>query len=472
MLKKILKVTAFVLVALITLLALFYVEENVRGKAAWERHLRELEAKGDTLDILKVAPPLIPDAQNMAAAPIFAELMTASNQDQTRLAATLKKVLPKAMLAADWRLGQRLDKAKLSAAFSNENILAALQPAVGVLKEVAEAAERPQCRFPIQYEKGFACLLPHLSSWRNVARTLKFRALAELDAGQTEAALKDVRLMLRLANAEENEPMLISLLVRIACTSLALQTVWEGLADHRWNDKQLRLLQEDISQANMLSHLETAFHAERCMARWTLNLLIADPGMLKQMTGAESPQGLGLLPSGWIYINCLNVELCYQQHILPCVDSHAGRIYPERAAACEAAISKTTHLQCIPYHVLEGLLVPAVSSVITKTGVAQTSIQSAALACALERYYLANGRYPDKLAALVPQFITTVPRDVIDGQPLRYRRDGTGFVIYSVGWNQTDDGGQIVLQKNADPKAQSHIDDKLGDWVWRSQPAF
>jgi hypothetical protein len=47
---------------------------------------------------------------------------------------------------------------------------------------------------------------------------------------------------------------------------------------------------------------------------------------------------------------------------------------------------------------------------------------------------------------------------VINGEPFRYRRDAEGhFVLYSVGWNQQDDGGT---------PGKSLFDDKAGDWVW------
>jgi len=475
MLKKTLKVTAFVVFALLTLIALLCVEESVRGKAAWQRNLRELEARGDTLDILKLAPPPVPDAQNMAAAPIFAELMTASNQDQTRLVGTLSKVFPKNPPVTDWRMqGQRVDLARWRAACSNENLLAALQPAAAVLQEVADAAARPQCRFPIQYGKGFACLLSHLSSLRQCARTLQLRALAELEVGQSEAALKDVRLMLRLANSLENEPTLISLLVRMACLGLAQQTVWEGLAAQRWNDAQLQQLQQDLSPIDVLEHLETAFRGERCMAKWALDMLLDNPGnlmMLTEVTDGKNTHAASwlwhALPTGFLYFNCLNVDLFYQRQMLPCLDSRTGRIYPARTDAIEPACVATKQ-HALPYHVLETFMIPAVSSVVSKAGVAQTLAQNATLACAVERYRLAHGKLPEKLDALVPQFIAQLPRDVIDGQPLRYRLDGShGFVIYSIGWNQKDDGGQQALTKQDKPR----VDDKQGDWVWRSTPA-
>lgn len=480
MLKKILKVTAFIIVALLTLIALFCVEENIRGQAAWKRHLRELAAKGDTLDILKVAPPAIPDAQNLAAAPLFAELMTATHQDQTRLSRTLKNLFPQGAATGDWRLGQRADMAKLRAAYSNENLLAALAPGAETLKEIADvAAARPQCRFPIQYQKGFACQLPHLSSLLRAARVLQVRALAELNASQTAAAFNDIRLMLRLGNSFETEPLLISLLVRISFNNLALQPVWEGLADHRWNDAQLQQLQRDFTAINLMNHLAAAFHGERCMDKWCLDELLNNPRTMFMITGEGGGNNHSsevllarLIPSGWIYFNCLNVDLFYQQRILPCIDSHVGRMDPARCEKIEKDLMRGKP-HAIPYHVLECLMVPAIASVFVKGGFAQTAIQSATLACALERYRLANGKLPEKLDALVPQFIAQLPHDVIDGQPLRYRLAGIdGFVLYSIGWNQKDDGGVVAMTKPAAPGNKPRLDDKQGDWVWRSKPAL
>jgi hypothetical protein len=84
------------------------------------------------------------------------------------------------------------------------------------------------------------------------------------------------------------------------------------------------------------------------------------------------------------------------------------------------------------------------------------------VAIALERYRLARGEYPESLDALAPQFIAKVPHDVIGGQPLHYRRTDDGqFVLYSVGWNERDDGGVIG------PEKWHNVDINQGDWVWR-----
>jgi hypothetical protein len=86
----------------------------------------------------------------------------------------------------------------------------------------------------------------------------------------------------------------------------------------------------------------------------------------------------------------------------------------------------------------------------------QTEVNQAQIVCALERYRLANGDYPEALDALAPQFMQKIPHDVIGGQPLHYRRTTRQkFRLYSVGWNETDEGGVP-----GSDRAQ-------GDWVWK-----
>ena len=52
---------------------------------------------------------------------------------------------------------------------------------------------------------------------------------------------------------------------------------------------------------------------------------------------------------------------------------------------------------------------------------------------AVERYRLANGRWPDDLAALVPRYLDAVPADPFDGQPLRYTPSKLDATVYSAG---------------------------------------
>jgi hypothetical protein len=74
---------------------------------------------------------------------------------------------------------------------------------------------------------------------------------------------------------------------------------------------------------------------------------------------------------------------------------------------------------------------------------AHVSTDLAKTVCALKRHRLAQGEYPATLANLVPAFLNEVPRDLIRGQPLVYRRlEDQSFLLYSIGWNGVDNGGQ------------------------------
>ena len=61
------------LACLATLTGLFYAVENWRGKRAWEKCRRELEAKGEVLDWNAYIPAPVPDEQNIYKAPKMAE---------------------------------------------------------------------------------------------------------------------------------------------------------------------------------------------------------------------------------------------------------------------------------------------------------------------------------------------------------------------------------------------------------------
>jgi hypothetical protein len=68
-------------------------------------------------------------------------------------------------------------------------------------------------------------------------------------------------------------------------------------------------------------------------------------------------------------------------------------------------------------------------------------LRCTAVALAAERYRLRHGDWPRAIAALVPDYLPAVPLDPFDGAPLRYRRTDGGAVVYSVGEDGRDDGG-------------------------------
>jgi hypothetical protein len=149
------------------------------------------------------------------------------------------------------------------------------------------------------------------------------------------------------------------------------------------------------------------------------------------------------------------------QQYLPLADLEHRIVSPASVRHADAAVGlEFRHVS--PNNRLESLLLPAFGGAVKKFAYAQTSVDLARVAIALERYRLAHGGYPESLDALAPQFIAKIPHDIINGQPLHYRPETNGqFVLYSVGWNEADDGGEVGRIKYGTP------DISEGDWVWR-----
>ncbi len=328
------------------------------------------------------------------------------------------------------------------------------------------AAERPECRFPLRYEEGHEMLLPPLAVVKRAASMLRLRAAALLAEQRTAEALEDVRLGFRMGDTIRDEPILISLLVRIAIYQLVLQPVWEGCRDGRWDDGQLAALQQILARYDPLVGVPRALTGERVMAGLTYEWMARQPERLAGWWGPDGFEGewgmlvyLRMTPRGWVRQN----QVGHYRYLQALVDDLATARHhsqlPPSGARLEEVMKKNS-----PYTVLASMLAPAVDGVSVKAFEAESWRRLALTGLALERHRLAHGGYPESLAALVPRFLEAVPEDPMDGQPLRYSRQADGgFKLYSVGRDHEDQGG-----RRANRRARSSMDrGEPSDQVWR-----
>ena len=137
----------------------------------------------------------------------------------------------------------------------------------------------------------------------------------------------------------------------------------------------------------------------------------------------------------------------------------AARGTPGFSPVIAAANIQDEHLQknATPYDFLVGRATSGFAKVTDHGIAAGCNVALAYTACALERYRLAHGSYPVELAALVPEYSPVMPRDLIDGQALRYRCLSSGsYELYSIGLDGRDDDGRPATGVGA----------AAGDWVW------
>ena len=510
---------------LVTLTAMFYAEEDWRGWHEWNDYRRQLEAHGAQLDLAAFTPKPVPDDQNFAAIPVIESWFTQRTNfakkwaDNYSLASTMigSETNPPAPEGNSHQGGKRyfLDLAAWQMAFAavqsgqtNSNqtfssgkidptsraiaapvVLAGLGSSETELDQLRAASDRPYARYPVVYDldNPWGILLPHLGNIKRTVQRLQLRACAELAAGRSDEALADVKLMLYLADSAKTEPFLISYFVRLACVHITLQPVWEGLAEHAWSDAQLQELHAWFQQYDFVADMKRPLDGERAAGiltgdllargKYNLDILTTDP----KQSGSASVNLLGwIAPRGWYHLEQLNDVRLFQLQFEGAFDSDQKRVFPEQIASNVQALAPafannhwiTRNLVtviCIRHQLMARVLLPALYKIPLRAAAAQTAVDEAAIACALERYRLANGQFPEILEALVPRFISELPNDVISGGSYKYHRTADPssqnsaatsgqFVLYSVGWNGTDNGGV---------PGQTLFDEKDGDWVWQ-----
>ena len=489
----------FCIAVLFTLIALIYAEEDFRGKWAWNNFKHEWEAKGEKFDLASFIPPPVPDDQNFAMTPLlqpiydfyrstngvrwrdtngYARLGRVSiwahdvDNKKTPDFGTADKLTDFGAWRDYYRSSTNFPQPEQSASPA-QAVLTALGKFDAEMTELrAAAATRPLSRFPIHYEDEppFGILLPHLAQMKALCQLCQLHALTLMDLGRGEAALADLQLGFRLSDSLRDEPFLIDHLVRLATLAIDLEGLHEGLARRVWDDAQLVRLEKYLASLDILAEYKTNMRGER-----SFNLsgteyyrrmgFLAKPAELYDDGGAQHPPSLvnaiNLLPGGLYYQNMISMARLHQEFTLAAVDEEKHRVFPQ---VSKDMTNTVAHLRMTPYSFFAKMLMPALARASLKSSRVQTSVDMARVACALERFRLTNGHWPDTLDALTPQLLEKIPADVIDGQPLRYRKNSDGgYVIYSIGWNEKDDGGVAALNENKKGDLEN------GDWVWSTK---
>ena len=485
--------------SLVTLAALFHAEENWRGKRAWEDYKAQMEARGVNFDFAKYVPPPVPDDQNFAMTPLLAPLFDfnpgtqherdTSGMEKIHQAMQLPTPIQTILNKSGWTVGKPLDLIRVVNEFEATNrsasfrfapgqtqeaaraILEKLEPMEPIFAELRSASRRPYSRFNIDYgwEPKFSIVLPHLAEIKGLCVKLELRACAELALGQTEPGLQDLELMFYLTGSIRGEPFMISQLVRASCLNLALQPVWEGLAHHQWSEQQLEVVERNLRKLDFLDDAARALAAERCFGdSFFAGLMgVANPLRFLDSVGnpTESvdfdPGGASTFPRGWFYFEELNYHRMYGEEFNGVIQTNGidPAVADQRSAAVTDELQRPGVLQNVLHHRwVSTILLPSLNGFERRMAHAQDNANLALMACSLERYRLANGRLPETLDALAPQFFAAVPDDVIMGESFIYRRTDDGqFVLYSVGWDKKDDNGVPAKER----------DDTHGDWVWK-----
>ncbi len=133
----------------------------------------------------------------------------------------------------------------------------------------------------------------------------------------------------------------------------------------------------------------------------------------------------------------------------------------EFSSAVTQLLASPDRLRFLPAAVFYGGGLNGYDTLEQQLAMANLSHDAALIAIALVQHRRQTGEWPEELAALTPELLPEVPRDLYatDEAPLKYRVVDGQPLLYSVGPNQQDDGGTSP----ADDKSPTQAED--GDWV-------
>lgn len=472
-------------------------EENWRGQKIWEESCARLRAAGEPVEMAEIIPPAIPDEENVAAAPIFAELFsdkgTARLKDSSIGMLYRPKGESKAVsspssqpllsgddaLVSEWR-----DYVKaclpshppippgLSAA---DELLFLLSKYDGEWEEFSAAVRRPRCRWPLSYEEGGLMKSPHLSAMSQTLYRIRPRIVAFAAKGESGKYAEGLVSLLAMSrHLREPAVGFLSLLVGNACEGMTLQLWQNTLAGVKLDERQLAMLQNEAGR-NSIKDAVNNLRVERVknisdMQRLNLDQLanlVSGSFFGKLGSGDDSnwqerlhASAILSRPFGWQKAELAAFQDTFFREVQESVSADFAFVRPGRAASFrELARRMEKQPKVLSLEPVMAVTLSVSATMLEKEARQQAYANGAVVWCAAERFRLAHGRPPDTLDQLCPAYLESLPVDPVNGGPLRYVRKGeSGYIIYSIGWNETDDGGISKRSR------------KELDWVWASHP--
>ncbi len=458
-------------IILATLVAFFYSVIFFWGRREWANTQAALKAKGETLNIWSLASPELPEADNFFSAPLWKALQAsedASKKDPRFLA--IQKALGAVMplgkglaaykdsfpleKAANYYLGN--DLAPIPGESPADTVLRRLSEADNSIAEIRDAAARPGSRMPLDYDLGLNITMPHVVYILQAGQFLFVRAAAFAAKGDGERAKEDVLLQIRLSEALASEPFALSQLVRLNIVEMACQSIWTGLDNHCWDDAQIAQIESQLASISLREGLVLALRGDRALFIKAGEQYSRKGGMTA-LSENLSPPGSGLNPfpiRPSIYSSAYPAGLILSDLSYLCLTSQrAIDAANANSSLLEVANMLKQGARNRPQWIipLSSWGLPVDARLADRFQTAEVRLNEALIACALARYQLRFGKYPDSLDKL-----PGLPNDSSCGKAFRYEPTPEGgYRLWSIGSDGKDDRGKPFDERTG-----------TGDWAW------
>ena len=314
----------------------------------------------------------------------------------------------------------------------NAQCLALLRSAVGY----------GSCRYPIDLQNGWEVLLPHLGKLKGCGNLLAMEAVYYADSGDGSRAARSLLTCLQLAGSLDDEPLAVSYLVQTALLARACRTLEWCLSRCEFSVLDLPAIQERFRGFLSDRGHRRALVGERCMC---ISIFEGPTATLQKLLNDESVgtrRGLCVYRSMgfWMrdYQYCL--DLIDQ---LQTIHNLAPHLRLDQIASLKKQVSANKgRSRATDVNLISGMILPSILGVAEKEIRRQTELRLALAALSLKLAQPTGELPPWTTSSSDTSSVTPLFMDPFDGEPLRLLKSDTGWVIYSVGPDRSDDEGR------------------------------
>ncbi|HLJ91840.1 MAG TPA: hypothetical protein VKU02_01475 [Gemmataceae bacterium] len=411
---------------------------------------------GWRLEDLEARRPVLADEENSALRALAAHALLPSPwptnppEDEPTLEISTRDLAPTMQLSA-----QQL---KL--------LTAAMTEAEAAVKEAHTLANMPRGRHTIVYlPNTIAILLPHVQPVRQIANVLTYDAMLRAQLGDVDGALESCRAGVNAGRSLGEEPFLISQLVRMAIRAIIHRSIERTLAQGEPSQAALEALQRLLEEDEPEPLLLYGSRGERALMD---KFIVA--GQSGQMTHAELTKAMAALGLPGNELGVLFFVGTARHNRIALLEFESRMVELAKLSGpkqSEQLQPLERSAKDLPF--ITRLLVPAFAKVAEAHHRTLAELRCDIVALAAERYRRSHGDWPTALAELLPEDLKQIPADPFDDQPLRYRRLTDGVVIYSIGLDRQDNGGNVDRSQPYAPGTDIGI--RLWDLPHRRRPA-
>jgi hypothetical protein len=328
------------------------------------------------------------------------------------------------------------------------------------LAKAGEALKLVACRYPIDCSLLAQTPLPHLANLKKLVLLNQYRAELAIQGGDMEGASKAIETMLGLARTLDNEPCLISQLLRINLLKLAVAALARRVNAGPLSLTETTTLAVAFGRTRTTNLVARGLAGDRAIYAPYFRMSKKEAARVTQPSkdGDESV-GASLLPCNGPWI--LGVTGFYEldfRCFLKAMETNiaTASLPPPENLRAIGRFARAGEAATKRYRTISGLLLSALAGAVGREdeGIAYHRLATTALA--VEQFRNQHGRLPKDFEELSPGVLAEVPEDPFTGADLHYCRTEQGYLIYSVGRDRKDDGGLEESEKKRSSDGKSY----------------